>query len=411
MMFREIFLLFAISFGYAIIILTSFVFKTTYAEYDCSAKDDGWYYDPEFCHMYWRCIHGSSEEFECASGTAWDHHENRCNWLDTVDCSRTEKTTSKIKSNDDDDEQDDDNEENDDAPVISASKSKRARKGSKKLNGGTDEDSDLLYLTVCQANSSAELFCSGRDGFFADPDYCTRYYRCAHGVDQGFECPKRTAWDEETKSCAWIDQVLFVFFSHLLDTTTSHKKSNTDSVLSEPSVSVIIAPTHGKDSSGGGISAIDCQSTGTYTVADPAECNAYFQCDKGIRTRLNCPERQLFDADKRLCMEYERVFCGARAANLADKNQCISKRDGIHPDVERDCHYYYQCVSKNKMREAKCPGDQKFSSFTGKCGSASSAPMPCGTYIPGSAAMQFNRNIGFLISAVVTTILFIGFDL
>ncbi len=41
----------------------------------------------------------------------------------------------------------------------------------------------------------------------SDPDYCTRYYRCAHGVDQGFECPRGTAWDEETKSCAWIEQV------------------------------------------------------------------------------------------------------------------------------------------------------------------------------------------------------------
>lgn len=63
------------------------------AEYDCSAKDDGWYYDPEFCHIYWRCIHGTAEEFECASGTAWDHHANRCNWLDSIDCSRAEKTT------------------------------------------------------------------------------------------------------------------------------------------------------------------------------------------------------------------------------------------------------------------------------------------------------------------------------
>lgn len=41
----------------------------------------------------------------------------------------------------------------------------------------------------------------------SDPEYCTRYYRCAHGVDQGFECPKGTAWDEETTSCAWIDKV------------------------------------------------------------------------------------------------------------------------------------------------------------------------------------------------------------
>lgn len=43
--------------------------------------------------------------------------------------------------------------------------------------------------------------------FVSHPDYCTRYYRCAHGVDQGFECPKGTAWDEETKSCAWVEHV------------------------------------------------------------------------------------------------------------------------------------------------------------------------------------------------------------
>ena len=81
-------------------------------------------------------------------------------------------------------------------------------------------------------------------------------------------------------------------------------------------------PTHGKD--GGSAVGIECQPTGIYTVADPEECNAYYQCDKGLRTRLNCPERQLFDASKRQCLEYERVFCGSRSMNLADKNQCKS---------------------------------------------------------------------------------------
>jgi len=52
------------------------------------------------------------------------------------------------------------------------------------------------------------------------------------------------------------------------------------------------------------------------------ECNAYYQCDRGIRTRLNCPERELYDANKHQCLDYERVACGSRAVNLADKNQC-----------------------------------------------------------------------------------------
>ncbi|CAF1149816.1 unnamed protein product [Rotaria sordida] len=329
------------SFGYVITIIACFILKTTLAEYDCSAKQDGWYYDPEFCHIYWRCIHGSSEEFECASGTAWDHHENRCNWLDNVDCSRSEKTTAKLTSEDDENEQDDDNETKDDKPIVVVTKSKRKKKkknSNKRMLDGDEDEEDIDH------------------------------------------------------------------------TTTSRKKSDTDSVLSEPSIGSILPSTHGKDSSGG-LSIIECQPTGIYTTADPLECNAYYQCDKGIRTRLNCPERQLFDADKRQCMEYERVFCGSRAANLADKNQCINKRDGIHPDTERDCHFYYQCVAQNKMREAKCPGDQKFSSYTGKCGPGNNAPMPCGTYIPGSAIIQYHRNIGFLISSLLTMIFFLVFDL
>ena len=84
-----------------------------------------------------------------------------------------------------------------------------------------------------------------------------------------------------------------------------------------------------------------------------------------------------------------------------------NKRDGIHPDTERDCHYYYQCVGQNKLREAKCAGDNKFSTYTGRCGPASNAPMPCGTYVPGNFAtkstimyilsrMKYNLFVDFL---------------
>lgn len=41
----------------------------------------------------------------------------------------------------------------------------------------------------------------------SDPVICTRYYRCSHGTDETFECPRGTAWDDVTKSCAWVDEV------------------------------------------------------------------------------------------------------------------------------------------------------------------------------------------------------------
>ncbi|CAF4049921.1 unnamed protein product [Rotaria magnacalcarata] len=128
------------NFGFTIIILASFLFENTLAEYDCSAKDDGWYYDPEFCHIYWRCIHGASEEFECASGTAWDHHENRCNWLDSVDCSRAEKTTAKPVADYDDvqevEEENNHNHNNDDddePPIVVVKKTKKKKKKQRKI--------------------------------------------------------------------------------------------------------------------------------------------------------------------------------------------------------------------------------------------------------------------------------------
>lgn len=88
----------------------------------------------------------------------------------------------------------------------------------------------------------------------------------------------------------------------------------TEPVTSDPGV---VQLTQGKDSSG-----IECQPTGIYTIADLNDCNAYYQCNRGIRTRLNCPKQELFDANKHQCLDYERVTCGSRSANLADKNQC-----------------------------------------------------------------------------------------
>ncbi|UJR08864.1 hypothetical protein I4U23_013119 [Adineta vaga] len=242
----------------------------------------------------------------------------------------------------------------------------------------------------------------------SDPDFCTRYYRCSHGVDQGFECPKGTAWDDESKSCAWIEQVnceqkkLDYSTSTITteDSTTSRKKSTTESSSPESNKPSALPPTHGKDGSGSSLSGFDCQPTGVYTVADSTQCNAYYQCDRGIQTRLNCAEKQLFDEVKRVCLDFDRVNCGTRPVNLADKNQCVGKRDGIHADTERGCHYYYTCISQNKMRETKCLGDQMYSSYTTKCGPASSAPMPCGTYVLGSATIQYHRNIGYFISTI-----------
>jgi hypothetical protein len=71
-------------------------------EYDCEYKKDGFYSDEDFCHIYWRCNYGVAEEYECPAGTAWNHVEKRCDWLDNVDCSRVDIESQQKKEDDDD---------------------------------------------------------------------------------------------------------------------------------------------------------------------------------------------------------------------------------------------------------------------------------------------------------------------
>ena len=65
------------------------------AEYNCEYKKDGFYSDEDFCHIYWRCNYGVAEEYECPAGTAWNHLESRCDWLDNVDCTRVKEKEEK----------------------------------------------------------------------------------------------------------------------------------------------------------------------------------------------------------------------------------------------------------------------------------------------------------------------------
>jgi len=60
----------------------------------------------------------------------------------------------------------------------------------------------------------------------------------------------------------------------------------------------------------------------------------------------------------------------------------LSKRDGIYPDLERQCQVFYQCIKQEKVREASCPVPLKFNSVTGRCDNPVNILSPCGSYNP-----------------------------
>ena len=131
-------------------------------------------------------------------------------------------------------------------------------------------------------------------------------------------------------------KICFPFDIDHLDPTTPNKKSDSDAPQSENNPATAQSAISGN--AGAAAPLIECQPTGIYNVPDPNECNSYYQCEKGVRTRLSCPERQLFDVEKRDCKDYERVNCGSRTMNLADKNQCKLNqwKSSYHDEVFSD---------------------------------------------------------------------------
>ena len=137
-----------------------------------------------------------------------------------------------------------------------------------------------------------------------------------------------------------------------------------------------------------------CQSFGSYYVPDNTNCASYYMCNNGKETKMACPDKQLFNTDTTQCEEFQQVFCGSRPVNLADRNQCASKRDGIYPDLERACRVFYQCFAQQKVREATCPNSLKFNSIVGRCDNPVNIIAPCGSYSASGA--QKNGKLKYL---------------
>lgn len=105
------------------------------AEYNCEYKKDGFYADDDFCHIYWRCNYGVAEEYECPAGTAWNHLESRCDWLDNVDCTR-------VKNKEESGEKDDE-----DKDLMSDDETTKKSKKSKKTTTEREEQQHSITTT------------------------------------------------------------------------------------------------------------------------------------------------------------------------------------------------------------------------------------------------------------------------
>lgn len=92
-----------------------------------------------------------------------------------------------------------------------------------------------------------------------------------------------------------------------------------------PNPSFNVNPSNTNNIANPNANTIQCQAFGSYYLADTANCASYYMCNNGKDTKMNCPEKQLYNAETNQCEDFQQVFCGTRAVNLAEKNQCTSE--------------------------------------------------------------------------------------
>jgi hypothetical protein len=66
-----------------------------------------------------------------------------------------------------------------------------------------------------------------------------------------------------------------------------------------------------------------CKKRNTYCYSILFTCVlVYYMCTDDLITRVHCPDRQLFDDDSRMCLDYRKVFCASRRVNDRDIDPC-----------------------------------------------------------------------------------------
>ncbi|ELU12808.1 hypothetical protein CAPTEDRAFT_35459, partial [Capitella teleta] len=159
----------------------------------------------------------------------------------------------------------------------------------------------------------------------ADPDDCKKYFQCLNNQWAHFTCPGDSTFDSKANASSWC---CFSLVAH----------PSTDPCNRPPLC------LSGNDSE---------------LVADPDDCEKYFQCLNNQWAHFTCPGDSTFDSKANACATNHGncfpacpVYTGASTVSAT-------------PDPD-DCEKYFQCLN-NQWAHFTCPGDSTFDSKANAC--------------------------------------------
>ncbi|PRD36140.1 UNVERIFIED_CONTAM: hypothetical protein NCL1_09529 [Trichonephila clavipes] len=263
-------------------------------------EEEGFFRDPEDCTKYYRCNRtGSSfrrERFQCQEGTVFDEEGRYCNAPElSQPCDNSTTTTSSSETT---------SSSNQSTTPVSGTSS-----GSTSTTGS--------QTSTTSGTSSDQGDCT-EEGYFRNPEDCTKYYQCTQNEDSGeferkdFSCPDGRVFDEEVSYCndPELSEEPCDTGNNTTSTTQGQTDSNSSSTTSsgtEETDSSSSGTTSGSDTesrkSGGDP---DCTQEGFFR--HPKDCNKFYRCvdfagtgESYVRYDFDCPEGLHFDEVNSVC--------------------------------------------------------------------------------------------------------------
>jgi len=173
----------------------------------------------------------------------------------------------------------------------------------------------LLSEVRCQTaeaeirKRAATPFACPHDGYFPDPDSCSKYFLCAGASNTQHDCGEGLTWDAELQLCGWANTIdcrngnrpwekMTDSNGVTLFPTRSPKRAKKKRTTYTP-------PRSNIDTN------FTCPWDGEGYYPDPQYCHVYHYCLPGLHTVLECANGLWFSEPDETCMWPTEAVCAA----------------------------------------------------------------------------------------------------
>ncbi|GJQ71883.1 hypothetical protein Trydic_g2996, partial [Trypoxylus dichotomus] len=357
--------------------------------------------DPSDCTKFYRCANGVEYKFSCPKGTVWDPSINSCNypWAVYGKCGTATEPPKPIEPSKpieggEPGDQGTQGQPGESEPEGKPGESDKPEESSKPVESvGQPGEIDVSGTSGTSDKPGGPILggrCKGEE-FKADPADCTKFYRCANGIEYQFSCANGTVWDSSINSCnyPWT-----VSGNCSLNTTNSQPSTEAEysTTTTESSISSTSTQTSTQTPSETttiteqpvppGETGKNC--TNGDLTPDKKDCSKFHRCANGIDYVFTCNQGTVWDPYSKTCNYPWAVYgkCGTATEPPTTQSptqtstevigqQCT--KEGNFPDSD-DCAKFYKCVLVNidgnqefAVYYYTCPEDTIFDVDLNKC--------------------------------------------